>query len=74
MAERHLNLQGAVDLLTDMIAQRVQDYVGLKEKLPSFGPDVDQNLDVYLKALENFVQATIVWYYLSPSWSSSIEK
>jgi len=29
--------------------------------------DVDAELERYLHALENFVQGTVLWYYLSPS-------
>jgi len=66
MNERQIGLQAAIDVLTDMLAQRVNDYVELKSKLPSFGSDVDKELARYLHALENFVQGTVLWYYLSP--------
>ena len=66
MNERQVGLQEAIDILTEMLAQRVDDYVELKSKLPSFGPEVDKELARYLHALENFVQGTVLWYYLSP--------
>lgn len=67
MHERNVGLQAAIDILTEMLAQRVEDYIRLKKSLPSFGPDVDRELARYLHALENFVQGTVLWYYLSPS-------
>ncbi|KAI5990816.1 terpenoid synthase [Pisolithus marmoratus] len=67
MNERKVGLQEGIDILTEMLAQRVNDYVELKSKLPSFGADVDKELACYLHALENFVQGTVLWYYLSPS-------
>jgi len=73
MIERNINLQGAVDLLTDMLAQRVQDYVDLKATLPSWGPDVDAPLAIYLKNLEHFVQGTILWYYSVPRYFRDID-
>lgn len=75
MHESDVGLQAAIDILTEMLAQRVEDYIKLKNQLPSFGPDVDQELAKYLHALENFVQGTVLWYYLSPSkalWQSHI--
>lgn len=66
MNERQIGLQEAIDVLTEMLAQRVNDYVELKSKLPSFGPHADRELARYLHALENFVQGTVLWYYLSP--------
>ena len=67
MHERSVDLQAAIDILTEMLSQRVEDYIALKDKLPSFGPDVDLELARYLHALENMVQGTVLWYYLSPS-------
>lgn len=67
MAQNNMGLQEAVDTLTEMLGQRVADYTALKKSLPSFGPKVDPVLAKYHKALEHFVQGTIVWYYLSPS-------
>ena len=67
MHECSVGLQTAIDILTEMLAQRVEDYIELKSRLPSFGPDVDLELARYLHALENFVQGTVLWYYLSPS-------
>jgi hypothetical protein len=67
MHERDVGLQEAIDILTEMLNQRVNDYIKLKSQLPSFGADVDAELQRYLHALENFVQGTVLWYYLSPS-------
>lgn len=67
MNERNVGLQAAIDILAEMLSQRVEDYVSLKNQLPSFGPEVDRELSTYLTALENFVQGTVLWYYLSPS-------
>ncbi|KAG5718178.1 Pentalenene synthase [Termitomyces sp. T112] len=69
----NLNLQEAVDLLTKMIADRVQDYVKLKERLPSFGPDIDPAVHKYVDALEQFVQGCVVWYYSSPRYFPDID-
>ncbi|EMD32753.1 hypothetical protein CERSUDRAFT_126560 [Gelatoporia subvermispora B] len=68
MLERDCDLQTAVEILTDMLAQRVADYADLKKQLPSFGPEVDLELARYFKALEQYVQGTVVWYYYSPRY------
>ena len=56
MAERKVDLQTAVNILTDMLADRVQEYAALKKKLPSFGAEIDARLAVYHENLEHFVQ------------------
>ena len=66
MIERDCDLQTAVDVLTDMLAQRVADYARYKTQLPSFGPKVDAELARYNTAIEQYTQGTVVWYYYSP--------
>lgn len=61
MIEHDTDLQSAVDILTDMLAQRVADYVRYKAQLPSFGPEVDAELARYHKAIEQYTQGTVVW-------------
>ncbi|KAG6812006.1 hypothetical protein H0H92_004735 [Tricholoma furcatifolium] len=68
-----LDLQEAVDMLTKMIENRVQDYLKLKESMPSFGPDVDPAVQKYIYALEQFVQGCVVWYYSSPRYFFDID-
>ncbi|KAH9886928.1 terpenoid synthase [Cubamyces lactineus] len=68
MIEDDTDLQSAVDILTDMLAQRVADYVRYKSQLPSFGPEVDAELARYHKAIEQYTQGTVVWYYRSPRY------
>ena len=66
MLERDCDLQSAVDVLTEMLAQRVADYARYKSQLPSFGTEVDAELARYNKAIEQYTQGTVVWYYYSP--------
>ncbi|KAH8923561.1 terpenoid synthase [Atractiella rhizophila] len=66
MAEHKVDLQTALDMLVDMIAQRVQDYVNLKKQLPNWGPKVDAAVAKYNKYIEYMVQGCVVWYYSSP--------
>ncbi|EJF60235.1 terpenoid synthase [Dichomitus squalens] len=68
MIERDCDLQTAVDVLTDMLAQRVADYERYKAQLPSFGPEVDAELARYNRAIEQYTQGTVVWYYYSPRY------
>ncbi|KAF8970534.1 isoprenoid synthase domain-containing protein [Flammula alnicola] len=72
MMERGVELQEGIDILTEMLDARVTEYLALKAKLPSFGPVVDSELAKYHAALENFVQGTVVWYYMSPRKFGSI--
>jgi hypothetical protein len=66
MRERGMDLQLAVNTLTEMISQRVRDYATLKASLPSFEDTVDQELARYLAELEHGTYASVRWYYESP--------
>ena len=66
MVEHNIELQDAINVLTDMVDVRVTEYLNLKASLPSFGKTVDLQLARYHTALENFVQGTVTWYYMSP--------
>ncbi|KAF9476267.1 terpenoid synthase [Pholiota conissans] len=74
MAERNLELQDAINALTDMLETRVDEYLALKKSLPSFGLGVDAQLARYHSALEHFVQGTVVWYYMSPRYFSEDDR
>nr|UPX76564.1 putative 1,11 carbon cyclization sesquiterpene synthase 104 [Hypholoma fasciculare] len=74
MVEHNVDLQSAIDLLTNMLDERVKEYLALKQSLPSFGKKVDSQLSRYLTALEHFVQGTVVWYYMSPRYFSAAER
>jgi hypothetical protein len=63
MEEKDLDLQDAIDYVIQMLNDRVDEYRALKKSLPSFGRRVDKELARYLRALEHFVQGTVVWYY-----------
>ncbi|THU81293.1 terpenoid synthase [Dendrothele bispora CBS 962.96] len=63
MEEKDLGLQDVIDYVITMLSDRVDEYITLKRSLPSFGSEVDRELARYLKALEQFVQGTVVWYY-----------
>ncbi|KAF5374321.1 hypothetical protein D9758_004657 [Tetrapyrgos nigripes] len=69
----NLNLQDAVDMLTNMIRKRVQNYLELKKELPSFGVGVNAELRRYHTALEHFTQGCVVWYYSSPRYFRELD-
>ncbi|KAF8991670.1 isoprenoid synthase domain-containing protein [Cyathus striatus] len=73
MMERDIGLQEAIDVILQMIDDRVSDYIELKSCLPSFGAEVDAELARYHKALEYFVQGTVVWYYKSPRYFRGLD-
>ncbi|KAI0786948.1 isoprenoid synthase domain-containing protein [Abortiporus biennis] len=73
MLEHDLDLQSAVNVVTSMLAKRVDDYMEYKKLLPSFGEATDRELARYFKALEHYVQGTVHWYYHSTRYFRDID-
>ncbi|KAI0751983.1 isoprenoid synthase domain-containing protein [Fomes fomentarius] len=68
MVERDCDLQTAIDVSTDMMRSRVEEYLGYKTQLPLFGDEVDAEVAKYVQGLEHYVQGCIVWNYHSPRY------
>ncbi|KDN36366.1 hypothetical protein RSAG8_10874, partial [Rhizoctonia solani AG-8 WAC10335] len=68
MQNNQIDLQGAVDYVYHRIQTRVQEYVALKARLPSFGPHLDNQVSRYVKGIEYVVQGCIEWYSLTPRY------
>lgn len=60
-----IELQDAVDFVTDMLESRVNEYINLKASLPSFKGEVDSELARYLTGIGNIIQGGIAWSYLT---------
>ncbi|KAH7333753.1 isoprenoid synthase domain-containing protein [Rhizoctonia solani] len=60
-----LELQDAVDYVNQLIEQRVQDYLEAKARLPSFGPDLDNEVARYIQGIEYSIQACIDWSFIT---------
>jgi len=60
-----IELQEAIDIVMTMLEFRISEYINLKTRLPTFGPEVDSELARYYVGIENVMQGGIVWSYLS---------
>ena len=63
--EEGLTLQEAVDRAADMHNAEVHDFVNLSAHLPSYGAEVDANLERYLSGLRARVRGVLDWTYES---------
>ncbi len=68
MVERDCDLQTAIDVSTDMMRSRAEEYLGYKTQLQLriFGDEVDAEVAKYVQGLEHYVQGCLVWNYHSP--------
>ncbi|CAE6446995.1 unnamed protein product [Rhizoctonia solani] len=63
---KDLDLNGAIDFVDQMIKKRLDEYMNLKAKLPSFGPGLDEQLAEYSQAIENSVHGFVEAVFTTP--------
>ncbi|KAJ1303737.1 hypothetical protein OPQ81_008161 [Rhizoctonia solani] len=71
MHHNHLDLEGAIDFVNQLTRKRLDEYVETKAKLPSFGPDLDDQVAQYILGIEYCVQGFIDWTFMTPRYFGS---
>ena len=66
MEHNKLGVEDAIGYVNQHIRTRVDEYVGAKAKLPSFGPKLDAQVAQYIQGIEHFVQGFIDWSFITP--------
>ncbi|KAJ7689290.1 isoprenoid synthase domain-containing protein [Mycena rosella] len=67
--EKNCTLQEAMDCIAGMVRTRVEEFLVLRETLPSFDL-VD--VETYLEGLEHWISGSMHWYYQSKRYFISI--
>jgi len=65
MRENNLSVQQAMDYSAQLIQRRVDDFVSLKAKLPSWSPDINRAAGLYIEGMEYWVTGTLQWCFSS---------
>ncbi|KDQ59128.1 hypothetical protein JAAARDRAFT_192672 [Jaapia argillacea MUCL 33604] len=60
-----LSCQSAVDFIGDLCIDSISHFLSLRRSLPSWGPEVDPELDVYVDCLESWVVGSLYWMEVS---------
>jgi terpene synthase-like protein len=63
MRDRNCDLQGAMDIIGHDYADFMESYLADKERLPSFGPKVDAEVQRYITAMENWPIGNLEWSF-----------
>lgn len=65
MNERGLDLQSAVNFVGDMCKQSIDQFTDDKNNLPTFGPTIDKDVQVYVDGLANWISGSLHWSFES---------
>ncbi|KAG8783460.1 hypothetical protein FRC12_019701 [Ceratobasidium sp. 428] len=61
-----LDLEHAIDYVDKLIQKRLQEYIHAKAQLRSFSPEVDAQVEQYVRGVEYGVQGSISWTFMTP--------
>ena len=66
--EHQLSLQEALERAAEMLNAEVASFIELSAQLPSFGNEIDTNLQGYLSGLRSWMRGTVDFYLESPRY------
>ncbi|OSD08313.1 terpenoid synthase [Trametes coccinea BRFM310] len=65
MKLRGLDLQGAVDFVGDLCKQTIDAFVDNQQNIPSFGPDIDRDVAMYVQGLQDWIVGSLHWSFMT---------
>ncbi|KJA23141.1 hypothetical protein HYPSUDRAFT_138166 [Hypholoma sublateritium FD-334 SS-4] len=63
MNEEGLDLQSAVDFVGDMCKQSIDRFNEERSRLPSWGPEIDRDVSVYVNGLADWIVGSLHWSF-----------
>lgn len=65
MRQEGLDLQSAVDFVGDLCKQSIDRFIEQRAHLPSWGPDIDQQVEKYVGGLADWIVGSLHWSFES---------
>ncbi|KAF5381366.1 hypothetical protein D9615_008302 [Tricholomella constricta] len=65
MSEEGLDLQSAVDFVGTMCKQSIDRFVDDRANLPSWGPEIDKDVNTYVNGLADWIVGSLHWSFES---------
>lgn len=62
---RGLDLQSAVDFVGDLCKQTIDAFVENQRSLPSFGPELDRDVAMYVQGLQDWLVGSLHWSFMT---------
>ncbi|KAH8100789.1 isoprenoid synthase domain-containing protein [Cristinia sonorae] len=63
MQTQGLDLQSAVDAVGDFCKQSIDRFEANRATLPSWGPDVDRDVQIYVQGLQDWIVGSLHWSF-----------
>lgn len=65
MHQRGLSLQEAVDFVGEMCKSTIDRFKAERDNLPSWGPEIDRQVNIYVKGLADWMVGSLHWSFES---------
>ncbi|KAK7060709.1 Anterior gradient protein 3 [Paramarasmius palmivorus] len=65
MEYHDLDLQGAVDRVGEMCKETIDNFNEAREDIPSWGPEVDDMVQRYVKGLQDWIVGSLHWSFMT---------
>jgi hypothetical protein len=63
MKHRGLDLQPAVDFVGNKCKSSVDRFTAERERLPSWGPEIDEQVKIYVNGLADWIVGSLHWSF-----------
>jgi hypothetical protein len=63
MNQEGIDLQSAVDFVGDMCKQSIDRFDEERSRLPSWGPEIDRQVAIYVDGLANWIVGSLHWSF-----------
>ncbi|KAF4618910.1 hypothetical protein D9613_010112 [Agrocybe pediades] len=65
MNQEGIDLQSAVDFVGNMCKQSIDRFIEERSRLPSWGPEIDRQVDIYVNGLADWIVGSLHWSFES---------
>lgn len=65
MNERKVDLQTAMDQAGDLCHECIKRFEEDRQALPSWGPDIDRQVQLYVQGLQDWIVGALHWSFVS---------
>lgn len=65
MKQEGLDLQSAVDFVGELCQQSIDRFVEERANLPSWGSEIDRQVDIYVDGLADWIVGSLHWSFES---------
>lgn len=63
MNERNMDLQSAVDFVGQMCKKSIDRFIETRKQVPSWDPDTDRQVQIYISGLADWIVASLHWSF-----------